>query len=123
VDSLQAYQKNLLDMKYSSDLMRDYNYRFHTDYGTGLGITESARGLQRLAKWYSGDFGVDGKWKANAWGGPGLTPDIKLYEEMLGKSPDELHKKWGKLKENQWLLETTMEQLTELVHTQKTGPW
>ena len=68
VDSLQAYQKNLLDMKYSSDLMRDYNYRFHTDYGTGLGITESARGLQRLAKWYSGDFGVDGKWKANPFG-------------------------------------------------------
>ena len=121
VDSLQAYQKNLLDMKYASDLMRDYNYRFHTDYGTGLGITESARGLQRLAKWYSGDFGVDGKWKANPFGGPGLSPDIKLYEKKLGKSPAELHKKWGDLGENEWLLETTMEQLTELVHTQKTA--
>ena len=47
----------------------------------------AARGLQRLAKWYSGDFGVDGKWKANPFG-HGLTPDIHLYEEMLGDKPD-----------------------------------
>ena len=116
--SLAAYQKNLLELKYSADLMRDYNFRFHKDYGTGLGITESARGLQRLAKWYSGDFGVDGKWKQNPFG-HGLTPDIHLYEEMLGDNPEDLHKKWGKLKENGWLMDTLMEQMTDLVHTQQ----
>ena len=79
-DSLEAYQKNLLDMKYSSDLMRDYNYRFHTDYGTGLGITESARGLQRLAKWWSGDSGTEGKWKVNPFGGGGMTPVVHLRQ-------------------------------------------
>ena len=116
--SLAAYQKNLLDLKYSADLMRDYNYRFHKDYGTGLGITESARGLQRLAKWYSGDFSVEGKWKANPFG-HGLTQETHLYELMLGDHPEDLHKKWGKLKENGWLMDTLMEQMTDLVHTQQ----
>ena len=59
--SVRAYQKNLLDLKYSVDLMRDYNFRFHKDYGTGLGITEAARGLQRTAQWMTGDTTDDGK--------------------------------------------------------------
>ena len=31
--NVRSYQKNLLDLKYSVDLMRDYNFRFHKDYG------------------------------------------------------------------------------------------
>ena len=55
--NVRAYQKNLLDLKYTVDLMRDYNFRFHKDYGTGLGITEAARGLQRTAEWMTGAMG------------------------------------------------------------------
>ena len=48
-----------------------------------------------------------------------MTPVVHLYDHYLGKTPGDLHKKWGDLKENQWLLDTTMEQISELVHTQK----
>ena len=118
--SVQAYQKNLLDLKYSVDLMRDYNFRFHKDYGTGLGITEAARGLQRTAQWMTGDTTDDGEPTILHYNRvSGVRSDKHLYSDKLGHTPDDLHKKWGDLKENDWLLSTVLEQMTDLVTTQK----
>ena len=42
-----------------------------------------------------------------------------MYSNALGHTPEDLNKKWGDLKENDWLLSTVLEQMTDLITTQK----
>ena len=120
------WQKDMLDLKYSFDLMNQFHNEFNPDEGVFHNISGGTQGLYRVTNWNTGDDDEDGVLQ-NMVGPMGTTATketLSYAGQMDGtrhfKSMDADYKYlWGSLGENKWLIKQVMDQVSTLIKVQR----